>query len=61
MADFFFGDEWLPLVDSGSLVLFTAFSRDQDHKVYVQHRIEEAGDVVWEWLSQRNASILIAG
>ena len=60
-ADFFFGDEWLPLVDSGSLVLFTAFSRDQEHKVYVQHRIEEAGGVVWEWLSKRNASILIAG
>ena len=60
-ADFFFGGEWLPLVDSEQLVLFTAFSRDQEHKVYVQHRIEEAGGVVWEWLSQRNASILIAG
>jgi sulfite reductase alpha subunit-like flavoprotein len=60
-ADFFFGGEWLPLVDDNSLVLFTAFSRDQENKVYVQHRIEEAGGVVWEWLSRRNASILIAG
>ena len=61
MADFFFGNEWLPLVDRGSLLLFTAFSRDQEHKVYVQHRIEEVGGVVWEWLSQRTASVLIAG
>ena len=61
MADFFFGGEWLPLVDSEQLVLFTAFSRDQEHKISVQHRIEEAGGVVWEWLSRRNASILIAG
>ena len=60
-ADFFFASEWLPLADSGDLVLFTAFSRDQDYKVYVQHKIEEAGGVVWEWLSQKNASVLIAG
>ena len=28
-ADFFFADEWLPLVECGKLQLFTAFSRDQ--------------------------------
>lgn len=60
-ADFFFADEWLPMVDSASLQLFTAFSRDQEHKIYVQHKIEETGAVVWEWLSQKNAIVLIAG
>ena len=27
--DFFFREEWQPLVENGSLQLFTAFSRDQ--------------------------------
>ena len=60
-ADFFFAGEWLPLADRGSLKLYTAFSRDQDHKIYVQHKIEEAGAVVWEWLQLKNATVLIAG
>ena len=59
--DFFFEGEWLPLAESGHMTLFTAFSRDQEYKVYVQHQIKEAGGVVWEWLSKRNASVLIAG
>jgi sulfite reductase (NADPH) flavoprotein alpha-component len=29
----------------------TAFSRDQSQKVYVQHRIREAGRDVWSWLN----------
>lgn len=29
--DFFFREQWRPLVESGSLKLFTAFSRDQVH------------------------------
>ncbi len=60
-ADFFFSNEWLPLVTSGQLQLFTAFSRDQDMKDYVQHRIKERGGVVWEWLHTRGAHVLIAG
>ena len=43
------------------LELFTAFSRDQDQKVYVQHRMEEEGRLVWEWIQQRKACIFIAG
>jgi sulfite reductase (NADPH) flavoprotein alpha-component len=29
----------------------TAFSRDQSQKVYVQHRIRDAGRDVWSWLN----------
>ena len=60
-ADFFFAQEWRPLVTEEKLELFTAFSRDQDQKVYVQHRMEEEGRVVWEWIQQRNAYVFIAG
>ena len=60
-ADFFFAQEWRPLVTEEKLELFTAFSRDQDQKVYVQHRMEEEGRVVWEWIQQRKAYVFIAG
>ena len=32
--------------------LDTAFSRDQDEKVYVQHRLKQAAAEVWEWLAE---------
>ena len=34
-ADHFFKEEWTSLVDSGDLLLFTAFSRDQVTLVYI--------------------------
>ncbi|KAJ3605992.1 hypothetical protein NHX12_028035 [Muraenolepis orangiensis] len=36
--DFFFSDEWREKGEDGKLSLFTAFSRDQEDKIYVQHR-----------------------
>jgi sulfite reductase (NADPH) flavoprotein alpha-component len=32
--------------------LSTAFSRDQDYKIYVQHRLAENARELWEWLEQ---------
>ena len=60
-ADFFFSEEWTPLKSNGYLQLFTAFSRDQEDKVYVQHVIEREGERVWQWLQQHQASVFIAG
>ncbi|XP_010221790.1 PREDICTED: NADPH-dependent diflavin oxidoreductase 1 [Tinamus guttatus] len=39
--DFYCQLEWEELVAKGFLMLFTAFSRDQEEKVYVQDRIRE--------------------
>lgn len=59
-GDFFFEEEWSGLVARGLLELVTAFSRDQDHKIYVQHRIAEHKDRVLKLLSEGGV-IYIAG
>ncbi|XP_077161099.1 NADPH-dependent diflavin oxidoreductase 1 isoform X2 [Paroedura picta] len=59
--DFFCQAEWEELVKRGLLMLFTAFSRDQEQKVYVQHRIRENKKLVWDLVSRENAYIYLAG
>ncbi len=60
-ADFFFSEEWTLLESEGYLQLSTAFSRDQEDKVYVQHVMEREGERVWQWVWQHQASVFIAG
>ncbi|XP_075375543.1 NADPH-dependent diflavin oxidoreductase 1 isoform X3 [Mycteria americana] len=59
--DFYCQAEWEELVTKGFLTLFTAFSRDQEEKVYVQHRIQENRRLVWELLSSGSAHVYLAG
>ena len=50
-CDFLYRDEldkWL--VDGVLTRLDTAFSRDQDEKVYVQHRMLERAREIWAWI-----------
>ena len=55
--DFYFEEEWKSLpVD-----LMTAFSRDQDKKVYVQHRIRENAEDLWKLIAEKDACIFVAG
>ncbi|TKF22814.1 assimilatory sulfite reductase (NADPH) flavoprotein subunit [Vibrio genomosp. F6] len=50
--DFLYQVEWQKYLKSGILTqLDVAFSRDQHEKVYVQHRILEQAEQVWQWLS----------
>jgi sulfite reductase (NADPH) flavoprotein alpha-component len=51
-SEFFYEDYWLELVRQGKMRLSTAFSRDQEHKIYVQHRLLEHGKEVFELLEQ---------
>ncbi|KHN55958.1 assimilatory sulfite reductase (NADPH) flavoprotein subunit [Aeromonas hydrophila] len=49
--DFLYQVEWQRYVKSGLLnKISLAFSRDQAEKVYVQHRLREAGQELYQWL-----------
>ena len=40
--------------------LSTAFSRDQEEKIYVQDRMRESGAELWRWLEE-GASFFVCG
>ncbi|MBI2193284.1 MAG: sulfite reductase subunit alpha [Planctomycetes bacterium] len=51
--DFLYRSELEQLLHEGLLTrLDTAFSRDQEQKVYVQHRLLENAQAVWNWLCE---------
>jgi len=50
-STFFYKDEWTKYMKEGNLQkLTTAFSRDQEEKIYVQHRLLSNGKKIWNWL-----------
>lgn len=52
-SDFFYEEEMKRWLDNGVLHrLDTAFSRDQDHKIYVQDRMMENARELWKWLDE---------
>ena len=60
-TDFLYQDEFLAWHRQGSLArLDLAFSRDQPHKIYVQHRMLEAARELWAWL-QNGAYFYVYG
>jgi len=60
-SDFLYQTEWQGFLKSGALArLDVAFSRDQEHKVYVQHRMLERAAELWQWL-QDGAVVYVCG
>ena len=60
-TDFLYRDEVDSALADGVLSrLTTAFSRDQDRKIYVQHRMEEEGAELFSWL-QKGAFFYVCG
>ncbi|KAL6097233.1 ndor1 [Pungitius sinensis] len=59
--DFYFRSDWEDMMKTGHLTLFTAFSRDQEEKVYVQDRVRENAAVLWDLMANRHACFYIAG
>jgi sulfite reductase (NADPH) flavoprotein alpha-component len=52
-CDFFYKEELEAYQREGVLTrLDTAFSRDQDFKIYVQHRMVESAKEIWNWFEQ---------
>ena len=51
-TDYLYGNEWQSYHKDGLLNrLDLAWSRDQDKKVYVQHKMLEKGAELWNWLN----------
>jgi sulfite reductase (NADPH) flavoprotein alpha-component len=51
--DFLYQTEWQRFVKDGVVnKISLAFSRDQEQKVYVQHRMLEQGAELYQWLEQ---------
>lgn len=58
--DFFYEEYWQSLASKNLLRISEAFSRDQEEKIYVQHRLWEARNEVWQWI-QDGAHIYVCG
>ncbi|ELY2809030.1 NADPH-dependent assimilatory sulfite reductase flavoprotein subunit [Cronobacter sakazakii] len=59
--DFLYQVEWQRYVKEGLLTrIDLAWSRDQDHKIYVQDKIREQGAELWRWL-QEGAHLYVCG
>jgi len=51
--DFLYREEWEKMLADCTLThLSTAFSRDQEEKIYVQHRMLETAAEIWKWLEE---------
>ncbi|TKK67760.1 sulfite reductase [Ilyomonas limi] len=60
-SDFLYQTELLTLFETGTLTRFnTAFSRDQQEKIYVQHRMLQQATELFEWI-KNGASIYVCG
>src|SRR5438094_937428 len=50
-CDYYYGEEFEELKKQGILThIHCAFSRDQEHKIYVQNRMQESAAELWHWL-----------
>ncbi len=59
-TDFLYQAEWQQFLKTGVLErMSVAFSRDQAEKIYVQHRLLEAGAEVYQWLQARRSLLRV--
>lgn len=60
-TDFLYQTEWQQYLNEGILSKAdVAFSRDQEHKLYVQDRMKEHGKELYEWL-EKGAHLYVCG
>ncbi len=59
-TDFFYEEFWGAHVAAGHLRMDLAFSQDQEHKIYVQHRMWEKRQELWKWMNN-GATIMVCG
>jgi len=59
-ADFIYSEEVLKHQEENTITLFTAFSREQEHKVYVTHNMEDQLELIASKL-QNGAILYVCG
>ncbi|MBK3517202.1 diflavin oxidoreductase [Carboxylicivirga marina] len=60
-TDFLYQSEWLKYRSKNEITrMDVAFSRDQDEKIYVQHRLLEKADDIYQWLKD-GATVYVCG
>lgn len=61
-SDFLYKDELEEFQKAGILTrLDTAFSRDQEHKIYVQHRMKQHKKDLFRWIDKKKAIVYVCG
>jgi sulfite reductase (NADPH) flavoprotein alpha-component len=61
-CDYAYGDEFQKLAQDGFLTgLDCAWSRDQAHKIYVQHKMLENAAEIWKWIDSEGAQFYVCG
>ena len=61
-CDFAYKEDWEKFMREGILTqLDCAWSRDQAHKVYVQHKMLEHAADIWKWIDKQGAQFFVCG
>jgi sulfite reductase (NADPH) flavoprotein alpha-component len=51
-TEYYYAEQIESWLENGNLSTYTtAWSRDQAEKIYVQHRMKEHGEEIWQWIS----------
>ena len=64
LDDYYYKDEWESLQEAGAdLTVITAFSRTNpsEGKIYVQHKIRQAGELLSNLIVEQQANIYVSG
>lgn len=59
--DFLYQEELEEYVNSGTLKMHVAFSRDQAEKVYVTHLLSQNADEIWQVIGENNGHLYVCG
>lgn len=59
-SDFYYENFWQSQIEQKKLKLDVAFSRDQEEKIYVQHKMLEQGKEFFSWIEE-GAHIFVSG
>jgi sulfite reductase (NADPH) flavoprotein alpha-component len=61
-CDYAYKEDWEKFTRDGLLTkLDCAWSRDQAHKIYVQHRLLENAAAIWKWIDSDGAQFFVCG